>query len=533
MGFHTIHISMFANRIFPYRMFVLMKDFWKRGEQTHNLYLTMLKTTFFAINFIGLFFLHLFSMNEVSIENFAPDSIKPGERTLVEVTINKNQIQGFAKMEIIFPAGFVATPAETNGASFTFSDQKVRFVWMTLPTEETFKVSYYVECPADFDGKYEVKGNFAYIKSNERIDYTIPTKQLFVRPDANAATAQNEVNASNETSSNATTTETTNTVASSNLSEDFTCERVITKLSDTEYRVNIRVKNSNIKGFAKIVETCPNLSKTEKIQDAGSTVTPDKNTIKFVWFEIPNSPVIEVSYKFTLLSASASFPSVNGKISFVENNNPKEVTIQTVTSEDASNAIAQTKTEVPNSNNGNNSNKNSSETKSEAANSNNTNTASNSSDGKKTVVEENNKTAKSSDVASNQNNTNKAENSASTKANTSTSRSNSTASKVTSAPEAEVGISYKVQIMAAHRVVNKSYFKQRHGFSEDFNIENHEGWVKYTTGRFGEYKMARNERERLKTDYATLPGPFVTAYNNGDRITVQEALLISKQQWYK
>lgn len=532
MGFHTIHISMFANRIFHYRMFILLKDFWNRGEQTHNLYLTMLKTTFFAINFIGLFFLHLFSINEVTIENFAPDSIKPGEKTLVEVTINKGQIQGFAKMEIIFPTGFIATPAETNGASFTYSDQKVRFVWMTLPTEETFTVSYYLECPADFDGKYEVKGNFAYIKSNERIDYAIPTKQLFVRPDSNAitstSTAQNETAPDNDNSlgSNAATeTATTTTNTSSQLSNEFTCERVITKVSETEYGVNIRVKNSNIKGFAKIVETCPNLSKTEKIQDAGSTVTPDKNTIKFVWFEIPNSPVIEVSYKFTLLSASSDFPVVNGKISFVENNNPKEIMIQTLSGDNASNAVAATKTEASKIDSGNN-NKNTTETKTEPVGSNNANTASNNSEGKKTNTEEKNKATNSSNASSNSSTASTGEKSTFTKSNTSS-------SKVTTTPEAEVGISYKVQIMAAHRVVNKSYFKQRHGFSEDFNIENHEGWVKYTTGRFGEYKMARNERERLRTDYATLPGPFVTAYNNGDRITVQEALLISKQQWYK
>jgi hypothetical protein len=100
-------------------------------------------------------------------------------------------------------------------------------------------------------------------------------------------------------------------------------------------------------------------------------------------------------------------------------------------------------------------------------------------------------------------------------------------------PSAETGITYKVQILAAHRVVNKSYFQSKHGYDGAFNIENHDGWVKYTTGRFDEYKSARDERERLKGDYNTLPGPFVTAYNNGERITVQEALLITKQQWYK
>ncbi|MFO0359606.1 MAG: hypothetical protein ACK50N_03835, partial [Flavobacteriales bacterium] len=246
----------------------------------------MLKASIVLINFIGLFFLHLFTVNEIGVQNLAPDSMKPGEKTLVEVTIYKSQIQGFGKMEILFPEGFIASPAETKGASFTFSERKARFVWMTLPTEETFTISYYLEAPATFDGRYEVKGTFSYIKENERMDFVIPTKSVMVKPDATLAT-NTETNATN--SNESTTPVATATNNTSNVSNEFRVERSITKITDTEYRVNIRVLNSNIKGFAKIIEGGPNLSKTEKIQDAGATVTADKNNIKFVWFEIPIS----------------------------------------------------------------------------------------------------------------------------------------------------------------------------------------------------------------------------------------------------
>ena len=90
-------------------------------------------------------------------------------------------------------------------------------------------------------------------------------------------------------------------------------------------------------------------------------------------------------------------------------------------------------------------------------------------------------------------------------------------------------ISYKVQLLAAHKIANKKYFKDKHQYNDLFNIENHEGWVKYTTVEFNEYKTARNKREALSKH--KFPGPFVTAYNNGERITVQEALMTSKQNW--
>ncbi len=88
-----------------------------------------------------------------------------------------------------------------------------------------------------------------------------------------------------------------------------------------------------------------------------------------------------------------------------------------------------------------------------------------------------------------------------------------------------------MQILAAHKTVSNSYIKRHYGFTGGVATENHEGWVKYTTGSFDVYKQARDKRNSLGS--YNFPGPFVTAYNQGDRITVQEALMLSKQDWVK
>tara|TARA_B100000508_G_scaffold140310_1_gene140928 strand:+ start:3901 stop:5493 length:1593 start_codon:yes stop_codon:yes gene_type:complete len=95
------------------------------------------------------------------------------------------------------------------------------------------------------------------------------------------------------------------------------------------------------------------------------------------------------------------------------------------------------------------------------------------------------------------------------------------------------GVRYRVQIAAGKNVVNPKYFKVRHNFETEFNIENHQGWVKYTTGSYSVYKDARDSRETINAADHKFDGPFVTAYNSGTRITVQEALMISNQKWYK
>ncbi len=103
---------------------------------------------------------------------------------------------------------------------------------------------------------------------------------------------------------------------------------------------------------------------------------------------------------------------------------------------------------------------------------------------------------------------------------------------VISIPDPEIGITYKVQIAAGRSEIIKNYFEKKYTFEEAFSIENHSGWMKYTTGSFEEYKIARDGRNRINSDYS-FDGPFVTAYNEGVRITVQEALMISNQKWYQ
>ena len=102
-------------------------------------------------------------------------------------------------------------------------------------------------------------------------------------------------------------------------------------------------------------------------------------------------------------------------------------------------------------------------------------------------------------------------------------------SNIINSQKINTNIDYRVQILASHRIATKNYVKNKYHFSENFDLENHDGWIKYTTGRFDQYKEARNKRNDLSSN--EFPGPFVTAYNFGQRITVQEALIISKQNW--
>ena len=94
------------------------------------------------------------------------------------------------------------------------------------------------------------------------------------------------------------------------------------------------------------------------------------------------------------------------------------------------------------------------------------------------------------------------------------------------------GVSFRVQVLAAHKTVDAKYIQKRYnGYNNKLNLDNHEGWVKYTTDGVNTYKGARDTRNGVKK--YDFPGPFVTAYNSGERITVQEGLMLSSQKWVK
>jgi hypothetical protein len=92
-------------------------------------------------------------------------------------------------------------------------------------------------------------------------------------------------------------------------------------------------------------------------------------------------------------------------------------------------------------------------------------------------------------------------------------------------------VSYRVQIMALHNPVDVSYFSSRGKINGTVNAELNNGFTKYTVGNFMDYKSVRDARDDYRNQ--GISGPFVVSYNSGARITVQEALMITHQQWYK
>lgn len=102
-----------------------------------------------------------------TVKTNLPATAAPGSTHKVELTVSKPGITGFAKLQQELPAGFNATQGESANSTFSFKDKKVKYLWMALPNEDEFTVSYSLTIDAAVSGTQVFDGSFSYIKDNE------------------------------------------------------------------------------------------------------------------------------------------------------------------------------------------------------------------------------------------------------------------------------------------------------------------------------------------------------------------------------
>ncbi len=436
-----------------------------------------------TLHLLLLVFASLFSWDEPTVRQEIPAVIGANGISVIKVKVNKSDIEGFAMLEINVPEGFAAKAIETKGASFTFSEKKMRFVWMNLPDVDHFDITYQLVHLQGSTTLEKLQGVFSFVQNNKKkeiaIDNQIINGSVQVNQNANDEDVIEQsfhsfLNANNDLPS---------------------CERTVTKKED-EFLVELVLHLNGMKGFLKIQEWASSGCTLSKFQSAGATVTVDGSTIKFVWFEVPAAETVVLKYKVKCASMPEEGLTIDGKLSFTVDNQPREVPIilagSSAVSEKKGAIESPTQTEP----------KVETQIKSET-----------------TEVYVEPKIEVTQKVEAN------------TEAPTSnkSSRPINSVSKSTASKADEV--SFKVQILANHRRVSEQEWKDKFGVQDEKEVVNHDGWMKWMIGSFGTYSDARGKRESLKAECPNLPGPFVTAYQNGNRISVQEALMITQQKW--
>lgn len=310
----------------------------------------MFKTIILLLNFLGLFFYQSILEEDISADLEFPKYVQAGDTFKVSITINKSDYVGFAKWQQELPKGFIASKAESGDATFSFKNNTLKFIWLSMPEEEQFSVSYLIYVDPELSGVFDMHGKYSFIVDNER-------KDVF--------------------------------------------------------------------------------SKKEKIGIVGKDG---------IYLDLPEEEIVE-------------------ELPAEKTDNDEEILTFNEDKEESLDEVVET---LP--------------------------------------LEDNNNLVDES------------------------SEEEDLIKSITNLPSPERNVNYKVQIAAAHSLVDKEYFKRKHQLYENVAIESHQGWNKYTVGQFEVYQLARDKRNEV---WSKIDGAFVTAYNHGERISVQEALMISQQKWFK
>lgn len=484
----------------------------------------MVKPVLVGFNVFLILLFGLIQKGNIEITHDLPDSLEPGGDAVVTVVLDKSDVTGFAKFQITVAEGLTIEPIETAGSSFTFNNQKGKFIWMALPSSKKFSIKYRIIADESLSGNFSVESRFSYIYDSERKNYDLLDKELVVGEGAPIA-------------SNPEPSDDANSV--NNADASVSMIRTLSPSGINHWKVNISIDKSNLEGFGRIEETIPEGYTAINLESSSAVFVLENESVKYIWYDIPQNDNVKVSYKLLpVIAMESTQPEITGTFTYlkgddeivlpigkgsegleaellVENRDTTDASVSDTPGKDGGKpkldgadiettmAVAENEIESDDpAPSDEDINSESSQDETELA----------SSEPVKTSSDVENTTASKSDddmIASKSNVNN----------------------NIVNVPNPETGITYRVQIAAGHNNLRKTEFEKLYGFTEGYNLESIDGWLKYTTGSHKYYKEARNDRERITSRYEKFKGPFVTAYNEGQRITVQEALMITNQEW--
>ena len=499
----------------------------------------MIKQVILLVHFLSLFFYQLLFSGDLTVTQKIDATIVQGEEAVVEITINKSDLPGFAKVQQDFPAGFTAEPIETKGATFSFVDNKLKFIWMSLPEEKIFTISYKIVPNESVEGNFTLGGKFSFISESERKNIEIPVSKFkvvkntkeepvlaTVTPEEEVEPAvedvvavvseeaveaqepiveeaketiavQEEMTLEEKVSEKIAEKEAEEVVGAIKKEEaktvevNIVCQRSVKSLGNGKFQVGIEITQKGVEGFCKITEKIPVGFVASEDNSLSGVFSFKNNTMKILWMGAPQEEVYTVTY-FIQADENKDNGSYDiiGFYSYLENEATSKYIIEgTDFNLNRVALIAEEPVIVT--------------------------------PPKKEVVVTKPKAEEVviAEVVEKEKETVKE-----------TAKPIISQEDITSTPSPEGNVTYKVQVGAGHEKVPSTYFATVFKLKDKVSTINHEGWIKYLVGSYGEYKSARDKRNVVRGNVKTA---FVTAYNSGIRITVQEALMISNQKWYK
>ncbi len=439
----------------------------------------MIKYLLIIINSLGLFVFGLFSGdNGITVTSTIPANMVAGQDVTIELKVNKGAQSGFAKLQLELPEGIILKEAEDKGANYNYNAGIAKWVWAALPMESEIvvKVTLFVEA-SSLGGK-TISAKYSYVENNIKQVVEMNPVEVNILPPGSDINAPVVTTPSVDSSSVAITNPTPPANTGVEPVGVITVTRTISAGStDNEFLITLKIKKDGTKGFARYSDDIAEGIIVKSVKTDGGSFSVADGKIKFVWVNVPDKEELEIAY--TIGGSTSNAVMLGGEYSYLEDNQSKKYKVPMETIAFQTKQLVNTDKPV--------------ETKDPEI----VNPA--------TVQSVEETVAKK--------------------------LSESTTEKTVAKKEGNMN--FVVQVGAfTNAKVTAQRLKNKFKIKESIKSEMQGGYSKFMIGSHSEYKNARNQRETMKSANG-VKSAFVVAYNAGSRITVQEALMITNQKWFK
>ena len=256
----------------------------------------MIKIVLLFASALSIFIASIFVTPESSIfvEQSFPTEVKPGTEFTVTLTVHKGKQTGFARLQQFLPKGFTAEAIDTKKAQFINDEESAKFIWISLPSDEVFSVSYKVKVSDNIDGKQVVNGLFYYIQDEKTQKLALDPIEITVSN--SAIEAQNRPNV----------------------------ERKLISVNPDkgEYRVELTIHPNQETSGAQFIDDIPVNFNASAIETFGSTFTFEGQKAVFSWTTFPTESSFTISY--LVHSSSSKTPEINEMLVYGTDENKSE-----------------------------------------------------------------------------------------------------------------------------------------------------------------------------------------------------------------
>ena len=437
----------------------------------------------------------LMSQDPVSVKMTVPSVVGAGQEFRVSITIDKGELEEFSRLQQELPAGLDARQETSGSADYSFDNQRVRFIWLKLPSENPILINYTISVNERLKGTFTLGGEFSYVEKNERKSVTLQSENINITPSF-SVTADKQIDIGSYAAAISAEQ------GSTPVSGKVTCIRQTPYKYKTgnDIMVNLLVYKRDMNKFAKIEEQIPTGFEAVEVESREGLFTFKEGVAKFVWMNLPEDAGFTVSYRL-IPEASKSIDDlqINGTLSYIleGRNIAVEVVQKDVYLSGISNAniealmkSLETGEELPA---GEPVLVQKEETKPPPVKE------------EKPVVEDKPVVREEKPVVRE----------------TRTPSTGSAGIPNNQRLPVQDGIYYRVQLAATSRFSDANKTFAVNNISRPVLVERHNGLYKYTVGSFSTYSQASDFRSTVLSK--GIKGAFVVAYRNGKRINVMDA----------